>query len=103
MNRAAYLMACLWLAAGAWSAEPQPAAIPARTPVTATDYFNRGGAQFCRNQMDEAKKTVADGLAQYPVEIEGSAIQGPEVQAGRTEVQGRSIQGSAATTAAVKA
>lgn len=66
MSRAARMMACLWLAAGAYGAEPQPASAPPRNPVTATDYFNRGGAEFCRNQMEDAKKTVTDGLARFP-------------------------------------
>ncbi len=67
MSRALCVMACLLFAARAWSAEPKaraPAPLP--EPVTAADFFNRGGAQFCRNQMEEAKKTVEDGLARYP-------------------------------------
>ena len=67
MNRATYGLACLLFAACAWSAEPKAATpAPLPDPVTAVDFFNRGGAQFCRNQMEEAKKTVEDGLARYP-------------------------------------
>ena len=67
MNRAAWWMACLWFAARAWSEEPSAAApAPLPDPVTAAEFFNRGGAQFCRNQMEEALKTVEDGLLRHP-------------------------------------
>ncbi|MBP7274914.1 MAG: hypothetical protein KBA51_01780 [Kiritimatiellae bacterium] len=67
MNRATCLSAGLFFAARAWCAEPAAvtaAALP--DPVTAVDFFHRGGAQFCRNQMEEAKNTVTEGLARYP-------------------------------------